>query len=300
MSSWRQAETMGFQGQKIRVNGIEMNVVIAGEGPDVLLVHGFPDTHRVWRHVIPALVSAGFRVIAPDTRGCGETEMPAGVGLYHIETLVADLVGLLDGFGIQKVRLVGHDWGAVQAWRLALNFPQRIDRYVALSVGHPTAYARAGLEQKLKGYYILMLRMRGIAEFIATWNDWRMFRLMTQYPDEMPQWRQALSRPGRLTAGMNYYRANGDLLVPRQYPPALVPVFGIWSSGDLFLTEAQMVNSARHVHATWRYRRIDGANHWIPLTAPDTLNPLLVEYLSIPGTELKRDLDYPDAVTLGG
>jgi pimeloyl-ACP methyl ester carboxylesterase len=229
-------------------------------------------------------------VIAPDTRGCGETEMPDGVAFYRIETLVADLVGLLDALGIQKAHLIGHDWGAVQAWRLALNFPHRVDRYVALSVGHPAAYARGGFEQKLKGYYLLLLQMRGIAEFLVRWNDWLAFRLMTQYPEEMPRWRQALSRPGRLTAGMNYYRANSNLIVPRRYPPALVPVLGIWSSGDQFLTEAQMVNSQRYVQAPWRYERIDGANHWIPLTAPGKLNDLLLDYLSIPGTALKRHL----------
>jgi pimeloyl-ACP methyl ester carboxylesterase len=199
---------MEYQGRKIRANNIDMNVVIAGEGPDVLLVHGFPDTHKVWRHVIPALVSAGYRVIAPDTRGCGETEMPTEDSSYHIETLVADLVGLLDVFGIQKVRLVAHDWGAVQAWRFVLKYPQRVDRYAALSVGHPTAYSHGGLAQKLKGYYILLLQLRGLAEFLATRFDWLLFRLMTQYPEEMPEWRRALSRPGRLTTGRNYYRAN--------------------------------------------------------------------------------------------
>ncbi len=277
---------MEYQGRKIRVNGIAMNVVIAGEGPDVLLVHGFPDTHKVWRHVIPALVSAGYRVIAPDTRGCGGTEMPAEVSAYRIETLVADIVGLLDVLGIKKTRIVAHDWSAVQAWRAVLNYPQRVDRYVALSVGHPTAYSHGGLIQKLKGYYIFVLQMRGAAEFFATRSDWQLFHLITQYPEQMPEWRAELSRPGRLTAGMNYYRANPGMVVPRQYPAAQVPVLGIWSTGDLFLTEAQMVSSQRYVNAPWRYERIEGANHWIPLTAPGELNPLLLDYLSTTSSEL--------------
>jgi pimeloyl-ACP methyl ester carboxylesterase len=276
---------MEYQGQKIRVNSIKMNVVIAGEGQDVLLVHGFPDTHKVWRHVIPALVSAGYRVIAPDTRGCGETEMPTEVSAYRIETLVADIVGLLDVLGIQKVRIVAHDWGAAQAWQVVLNYPQRVDRYVALSVGHPTAYFHGGLAQKLRGYYIFALQLRGVAEFLVTRFDWLLFRLMTQYPEEMPEWCRTLSRPGRLTAGMNYYRANLGLAVRRQYPPAQVPVLGIWSTGDLFVTEAQMVDSQRYVNAPWRYERIEGANHWMQLTAPEKLNPLLLEYLSPCNTE---------------
>jgi pimeloyl-ACP methyl ester carboxylesterase len=279
---------MESPGRKIRVSNLDMNVVTAGEGPDVLLVHGFPDTHTVWRHVIPALVSAGYRVIAPDTRGCGETDMPGGVSSYRLESLVADLVGLLDALGIGKVRLIAHDWGAVQAWRLVLNYPQRVDRYVALSVGHPSAFARAGLEQKLKSYYALLFQARGAAEFLATRADWRLFRLLTRYPEQMPEWRQALSRPGRLTAGMNYYRANRGLMVPHEYPLARVPVFGIWSAGDLFLAEAQMVASQRYVSAPWRYERIEGANHWMQLTAPGQLNPLLLDYLRIPSTELTR------------
>ncbi len=169
-------DDMEYHGRKIRVNSIHMNVVIAGEGPDVLLVHGFPDTHKVWRHVIPALVSAGYRVIAPDTRGCGGTEMPPEVSAYRVETLVADVVGLLDVLGIKKARVIAHDWGAVQAWRVVLNYPQRVDRYVALSVGHPSAYSHGGLTQKLKGYYIFVLQMRGAAEFLATWSDWWLFR----------------------------------------------------------------------------------------------------------------------------
>ena len=165
--------------------------------------------------MIPALVAAGFRVIAPDTRGRGETEMPAEVSACRIETLVADLVGLLDALGIQKIPIVAHDWGATPVWRMALHYPQRVDRYVALSVGHPTAYSHGGLEQKLKSYYMFLLQMRGTAEFLATRSNRRVFRLMTQYPEEMPQWRRELSRPGRLTAAMNYYRANSGLVVPR-------------------------------------------------------------------------------------
>ena len=113
--------------------------------------------------------------------------------------------------------------------------------------------------------------MRALAEFLATRFDWLPFRRMTQYPEEMPQWRSALSRPGPLTAGTNYYSANPGPIVPRKYPSARVPVFGIWSTGDHFLTEAQMVNSQHHVNAPWRYERIEGANHWISLTAPEKL-----------------------------
>lgn len=270
---------MQTQQRTLEVNGTLINVVIDGAGPDVLLLHGFPDDHRVWRRQILALVSAGYRVIAMDTRGCGESAVPEGVGEYRLDKLVADVVGVLDALAIDRVRLVAHDWGAVIGWQLALAHPERVDRYVALSVGHPNAYARGGLRQKLKGYYVLLVQLRGIAEFLLTLGNWLMFRLMTRYPAEFDHWRASLSRPGRLTAALNYYRANLGLLLRSNHPPARVPVLGVWSSRDIALTEGQMANSRRYVLAHWQYRRIEGASHWLQLDAAESINTLLLEYL---------------------
>src|SRR5450631_2812153 len=105
---------MNFNRRTVNVNGQQLNVIVEGQGPDVLLVHGFPDDLTVWRHQIPVLVAAGYRVIALDTRGCGESEVPPSTADYRIEKLVPDIVGVLDALGIRTVRLVGHDWGAVQ------------------------------------------------------------------------------------------------------------------------------------------------------------------------------------------
>ncbi len=269
---------MTYEPRILRVNGLDMNVLIAGSGPDVLLVHGFPDDHTVWRNQIPVLVEAGYRVVALDTRGCGESALTLGVAEYRIENLVADLVALLDALAIRKVRLIGHDWGAVIAWRLVIAHPERVDRYVALSVGHPTAYARGGIAQKLKGYYIALLLMRGVAEWLCTRCNWLLFGALTQFPEEMSNWTRNLSRPGRLTAAMNYYRANWRMIFAQEIPDAQIPVCGVWSGGDFFLTEAQMKASKAHVRGPWRYIRIDGANHWLQLTAPDEVNRLLLDY----------------------
>jgi len=265
--------------KKLRINGIEMNVLIAGEGPPVLLVHGYPDDHTVWRNQIPALLAAGYQVIAPDTRGCGDSEILPKVADYRIDNLVADLVALLDLLQIDKVRLVGHDWGAVIGWKLALQHPKRVERYIAVSVGHPAAYAAAGLAQKIRGYYVLLIQLRGIIEWLCRAGDWFLFRQLTRYPAGFPHWRERQSRPGRLTAGMNYYRANLRMLFAQDRRHAQVPVSGIWSSGDIFLTQEQMILSAKLVDAPWRYTRIEGANHWVQLTAPDVLNAVLLDYL---------------------
>ena len=265
--------------RKLRVNGIDLNVVFEGDGPPVLLVHGFPDDHTVWRRQIPALVAAGYMVIAPDTRGCGESDAPAGARHYAMDLLVADLVALLDQLGIAKVRLVAHDWGAAISWTLAMRYPERVDRYAALSVGHLSAYARGPLEQKLKGWYIVFFQLRGLAEWLLRLGDWRMFRAVTRFPEEASQWIAKLSRPGRLTAAINYYRANIGMILPRPLPAVPVPVMGVWSSGDAFLAEAQMVDTKKYVTGAWRYERIEGANHWLQLTAPDRVNALLLDFL---------------------
>lgn len=265
--------------KRIVVNGVGLNVVDVGQGPAVLLVHGFPDDHDVWRHQIEPLVQAGYRVIAPDNRGCGQSDVPLRVRDYHIDTLVSDLIGVLNTLNIGTVKLVGHDWGAAISWRLCMLHPERVEKYAALSVGHLTAYARGPLEQKLKGWYTLFFQLRGVAEWLIQRSDWSMFRKFTAFPSEAGQWIAKLSRPGRLTAGLNYYRANIGLIIPRQLPSVTVPVLGVFSTGDRFLVEAQMVDSARYVSAPWQYHRVEGASHWMQLDMPDTVNRLLIAYL---------------------
>lgn len=264
---------------RIPVNGLLLSVVVAGRGPEVLLVHGFPDCHEVWRKQIPALVAAGYRVIAPDLRGCGDSDAPVDRKAYSIDHLVGDLVRLLDTLGIDKVRLVAHDWGAVIAWHFCIRNPHRVDRYAALSVGHPAVYARSGIEQKLKGWYVLFLQVPWLSEWLLRIGGWWFFRRIVGFDDEAPLWISRLSRRGRLTAAVNYYRANLSMLLARDQPRVRVPVMGIWSSGDRFLAESQMQDSRSLVDAPWRYERVDGANHWLQLSAPQRTNALLLDYL---------------------
>ena len=276
----RDEPAVSFRSRRIEIDGLALNVVDEGKGPAVLLLHGFPDDHTVWRRQIPMLVAAGYRVIAPDTRGCGESEIPSKLADYRIDRLVKDLVGVLDVLGIAKVRLVAHDWGAVQGWFFAMRHPERVERYVALSVGHPNAYARGGFAQKLRGYYIAIFQLRGLAEFLLTRFDYALWRRMFGFPAEFEACKARLTRPGRLTAGINYYRANFGMILPHEYPPVKVPVVGLWSDGDRFLVERQMTNSAQYCTAGFRYQRVDGANHWLQLDAPEKVNPLLLNSLA--------------------
>src|SRR5882672_6584737 len=121
----------------VTVDGLTFPVVDHGRGPAVLLLHGFPDDRRLWRYQVGALVDAGFRVIAPDLRGFGDAPRPPDPSSYGISLVIGDLLGILDALSIRKVQLVAHDWGAAVGWRFAADHPDRISRYVALSVGAP-------------------------------------------------------------------------------------------------------------------------------------------------------------------
>ena len=263
----------------LEVNGIRMHTTMTGQGPPVLLLHGFPDTHIVWRKQVSVLAAAGYRVLAPDLRGYGRSDAPGGVHDYTLEKLRGDVLGLLDALKIEKVRLVGHDWGGLIGWQLAALAPQRIERLVALSTGHPSAIARAGIVQHLRMTYVLGFILPGIAEQMLRAGDWFMMRQFTGEPGQADHWKRDLSAPGRLSAALNYYRANVGLALPKSYPRVRVPVMGIWSDGDPALGEKQMRDSARYVDAEFRFERIHDADHWLQLTAHAQVNRLLLDFL---------------------
>ncbi len=271
-----------FNSRQIAVNGVTLNVIVDGKGPDVLLVHGFPDCHDVWRHQIPALVEAGYRVIAPDMRGSGLSDAPPATRDYKMSHLVSDLADLLDALQIKKVRLVGHDHGALIGFQFCLAHPDRVDRFVAMSNGHPAAYALGPIEQKLKGWYVLFFQIRGLSDWVLRAGDWWCLRMLSGFPEEVPNWIRQLQRPGRLAARLNFYRANLGLIVPKPWSKVSkvsVPVMGIFSDGDRFLAEAQMTGTQKFVDGPWRYERVEGANHWLQLSAPEKVNALLLDYL---------------------
>lgn len=263
----------------VQVGGIDLQVECRGEGPPVLLLHGFPDSLRLWHALAPRLVAGGFRTIAPDQRGFGASGAPAGRRHYVIERLVDDATELLAALGVREpVHVLGHDWGAVVAWCLAMLRPDAVRSAVAVSVGHPREYALAGREQKLKGLYTVGWQFPGIAERWMQANDWaRMRRWLRQHPDAQACIAD-LARPGRLTAGFNWYRANLLPALARRWPACTVPMLGIWGSEDHCLAEDQMARSGRRVSGRWRYQRIDGAGHWLPLEQPERIASLAADW----------------------
>jgi pimeloyl-ACP methyl ester carboxylesterase len=276
---------------RIGVNDIELEVQVAEpagrtEAPAVLLLHGWPDSHRLWRHQVPALTAAGFRAVVPDLRGFGASDRPGSVEAYGLAHILGDVIGVLDHLGVGRAHVIGHDWGAAVAWAVAALFPDRVDHLVALSVGHPSAFGAAGLAQREKSWYMLLFLFEGVAERWLSDDDYANFRTWSRHPDADAVISE-LSRPGALTASLNWYRANlpAAALVepPLEVPPVARPTMGIWSKDDMALTEQNVTGSAAHVTAEWRYERIDGAGHWIPLEAPDELTGLLLDFLPAPG-----------------
>ncbi len=270
------------QGRRFARDGVDTVVDIHGEGPPVLLLHGFPDTGDLWRHQIPALVAAGMQVIVPDLRGCGRSDRPEEVGSYAIWQLAADVTGILDELGLSSVSVVGHDLGAALAWYLAIFHPDRVERLAAFEVGHPLAFRSAGLEQLSRSWYIFFFQFVGVAEEWLRADNWANFRVWAGHPDAEGVIAN-IERHDSLTSSLNWYRANvtPDTLVapPLELPSVTCPVLGVWCSGEFALTEEQMTHSARYVSGPWRYERIEELGHWFMLEAPDVANELLLDFL---------------------
>jgi pimeloyl-ACP methyl ester carboxylesterase len=262
-------------------NGVGIEFDVTGSGTPVVLLHGFPDSGRLWRNQVPALAGAGFQVIVPDLRGYGRSDKPAEVDAYAMPLLAMDVLGILDTLGVGKAHVVGHDWGAALAWVVASLARDRVDHLAVLSLGHPAAFRTAGIRQYEKSWYMLLFQFAGIAEEWLSADDWARARSMG-HPDAEAVVAE-LEASGSLTPGLNWYRAN---VPPRSWvdpppalPPILVPTMGIWSSGDQALTEEQMTGSARYVEGPWRYERLDGPGHWLQLDAPGEVNRLLLDFL---------------------
>lgn len=279
-----QAET-----RRLSLNGLNHLVRDSGppEAPAFLLLHGFPDHGGIWTPLTPFLLEAGFRVIAPDLRGFGETDMAPSVADYDIATgAVPDMIALMDALEIKAAHIVGHDFGAPVAWNLAANHPDRTHTLSALSVGHPRAFLNAGAEQKIRSLYIVLHQFSGLCEAIYRFNDFAFARSHWRGAPDIEAVVQRLARPGRLTAGLNWYRANASLKRMISPPPPGAfgeeivrrPTLGVWGGRDPYLGEAQMRSSAAFVDAPWTFETLPGAGHWVQADAPAALAALLIRH----------------------
>jgi pimeloyl-ACP methyl ester carboxylesterase len=266
---------------RVEVDGVGIEYQVTGQGRPVVLLHGFPDSGRLWRHQVPAMAAAGFQVIVPDLRGYGRSGKPEAVEAYSLPLLAGDVTAILADLQITKAHVVGHDWGAALAWALASLAPEKVDHLVALSVGNPVTFLRT-YEQRQKSWYMLLFQFPGIAERWLTEDNWANSRSWARHPDA-DQVIADLEATGSLTPGLNWYRANippeSWVGPPMQLPPVQAPTMGVWSTGDFALTEVQMTDSASNMAGPWRYERLDGLGHWLQLEAPEQVNALLLDFL---------------------
>jgi pimeloyl-ACP methyl ester carboxylesterase len=265
----------------VEADGVGIEYEVTGEGRPVVLLHGFPDSGRLWRHQVPALAGAEFQVVVPDLRGYGRSDKPEAVEAYSFPLLAGDVLAVLADLEIARAHVVGHDWGASLAWGLASLAPASVDHLVVMSVGHPVTFFRT-LEQREKSWYVLLFQFPGIAERWLSEDNWADFRTWARHPDADHVIAE-LEANGSLTPGLNWYRANASPEVwvgpPVQLPPVQAPTMGVWSTGDIALTEVQMTDSSGNVAGSWRYERLDGPGHWMQLDSPDQVNALLLDFL---------------------
>jgi len=279
----------------LAANGLRFRCLADGpeDGPLALLLHGFPEGAESWRAQLPGLAAAGCLAVAPDLRGYGGSDCPEGEEPYRMAHLVDDVVALVAALRRERCHLAGHDWGPLVGWSVASRHPERLATWSALSVGHPTAFVdaiRDDRDQRARSSYVELFQLRGKAESVLEEDGHRRLRRMYEVgprPDAIPAeeietFVRAMARPGRLTAGLNYYRANlGDPDVERAMAPApvRVPTQLLWGDQDPACGPAQARLSGDHAQGPYRLEVLEGAGHWLQFERPADVSRLLAEWM---------------------
>ncbi len=281
--------------------GVELDVAIAGDptSPPILLLHGFPESHRTWRHQIPALARDHY-VIAPDQRGFARSSKPEGVGNYTPDKPVADLLALADHLGIGRFTLAGHDWGGAIAWMAALQNPQRIAQLIIVNAPHPLIFQRTLLDdpaQRAASQYIRAFRNPDLEKHIAAIGVEGFFDTsFVKHADpvllapERAAYLDEWSQPGAMTAMLNWYRASA-IQVPAMdenperpawidapFPPVSQPVLVIWGMKDQALLPCQL-DGLDALVPQLTIVRIADAGHFVPWEKPEAVTAAMREWL---------------------
>ncbi|MGH9028981.1 MAG: alpha/beta fold hydrolase [Acidimicrobiales bacterium] len=276
-----------------RANGFTFTGLASGPegGRPVMLLHGFPQTSWSWREELGALGAARFRAVAFDQRGYSSGARPGSVGDYGIDSLAADVLAVADAHGWESFDVVGHDWGAMVAWVIAARHEDRITTLSALSVPHPSAFAAAlgdsDGEQAQRSSYIGVFRAEGgVAEKRLLGEDNSGDGLRTMFSatgldprsEDADRFVTAMLEPGAMTAALNWYRAmSRDAFAG--IGPVAVPTLYVWSTADGAIGRKAAEATAAHVSGPYRFEVLEGVSHWIPETASEQLNALLLEHL---------------------
>jgi len=284
--------TAGLRHERMHASGLDLHVVRAGAGPPVILLHGFPDGWRSWRHQIGALADAGFSVLAPDLRGYDGSDRPSHRSAYALPHLVADVAALVRSTGAARAHVAGHDWGGLVAWALAGWQPELVDRLAIVNAPHPRIFAEKvwRTPQFLRSSYVLFFALPWLPERVLAARDFAAVRQMlrrvpyrTGAFDEatIDECVEALAWPGALRAALDYYRENllsrRPMLLAAQTRVAAETLV-IWGERDPALG-LELLDGLERVAPRARVHRIPDAGHWAHNEVPDRVNRLLVEFL---------------------
>ncbi len=287
-----EAEPGGWASGEATVDGVRLHYVEAGAGPVVLLLHGFPEFWYAWAPQIPVLAKAGFRVVAPDLRGYNRSDKPAGIGAYRLEALTRDVAGLVRQLGVERAAIVGHDWGGVIGWSLAMREPAVVERLVVVNAPHPATLAREIWRpwQLAKSWYVFFFQLPRLPEALFRAGRYASLRrALRREPtragafgrEEVRRYVEAIDRPGALTAGMNYYRAalcRNPWRAVREARPVGCPTLVVWGAKDRHLS-TRLTEGLERWAPDLRIERLADASHWVQRDAPERLNELLVGFL---------------------
>jgi epoxide hydrolase 4 len=271
---------------------VRLHYVEAGpaDAPLVVLLHGFPEFWYGWRHQIPALASAGLRVIAPDMRGYNLSSKPADVSAYAPSRLAGDVRGLIVERGASTACVAGHDWGAAVAWLTAMAHPEVVQRLAILNVPHPRRMLgelRRPSRQLVKSWYMFFFQLPWLPEQAVRADNWRAFRHGFDHdarpgafsPEDIDRYREAWAQPGAVTATINYYRA--ALRRPgsrRDASPITAPTLVIWGEHDRYLSSELAEPDRADVPGLERVVRLPEASHWVQHDCPQRVSELLIGF----------------------
>jgi epoxide hydrolase 4 len=272
------------------VSGVKLHYVEAGDGPLIVLLHGFPEFWFGWRLQIAPLAAAGFRVVAPDTRGYNLSSKPAGVAAYAADRLADDIRGLIRELGAESALLVGHDWGGTIAWTTAMNHPEVVDRLAILDAAHPRTLQK-GLPhpgQLRRSWYFFYFALPGLPEQHVRAGRFRFFRHFLRdarppyTPEEMDRYVEAWSQPGALTAMINYYRCSvrtPPKKAKASIRPISAPTLVIWGERDRYLGP-KLAEPDHDDVPNLRVERLPDASHWVHHDEAERVTRLLIDFFA--------------------
>ena len=281
----------------VNANGLSFEVHTAGDPASerlALLLHGFPEHAFSWRHQLPLFAKLGYRVWAPNQRGYGRSSKPKGVASYRIEHLLADVAGLIDASGKQRVTLVAHDWGALVAWEFAARRIRPLERLVIMNVPHPARFREelaTNRAQRRRSLYAGFFQLPWLPEWFFRRSGAaaieQAFRGMaidkSRFPDDvLAVFKANVLQPGAITAMLNWYRAAGRHFGALGTSAVIeTPTLLIWGEEDTALGKETTVGTERYVKdLTVRY--LPGVSHWVQQEAPEAVNAILEAWLGEP------------------